>query len=112
MSLLSFAELMLSPGTSMTAAAPSRRLFAVATARPSFQKRSTTDPTMRTRPMSTPTKDLPILPKTDSLVTSVIRLGMVDGVANGEDRWKLEVGRNATFRERRRGPTSPCGEKA
>ena len=32
--------------------------------------------------MSIPTKDLPILPKTDWLVTSVIKLAMAVGVAD------------------------------
>jgi hypothetical protein len=63
---------MLSLGASITLAAPSRKLLAVATARPSFQKSRTTDPISRTNPNSAPTIELPIRPKIDWLVTSVI----------------------------------------
>src|SRR5947207_7445751 len=90
-SLDSFAELTLSAGTSITVAAPSRRLLAVATARPSFQKSRMIEPMSRRKPKSIPTIELPIRPKIDWLVSSVIPFAIVDAIAGGIESRKQKV---------------------
>jgi hypothetical protein len=77
-------------------AAPSLKLFAVATARPSFQKSSTIDPMSNATPKSAPTNELPMRPKTDWLVTSVITFAMVNALTGRiKSRKKKVNGREA-----------------